>query len=117
MAATISATDRERLAKLLGMLGSDHDGERAAAALAAAKFVRKLGLTWPDVVGLKIVEQRLPELGTWRQTVADCLAHPGSLRPWKLGFLRDLPKFRRLSVKQRYCLREIADRVLQRSAA
>ena len=29
----MTPADRERLAKLLGMLGSHHDGERAAAGL------------------------------------------------------------------------------------
>ncbi len=32
------------------MLASDHAGERAAAALKAAAFIRKHGLTWWDVL-------------------------------------------------------------------
>jgi hypothetical protein len=40
----------ERLVKLLGMLGSDHDGERAAAAAKASELVRAHGLTWLDVI-------------------------------------------------------------------
>jgi hypothetical protein len=39
-----------RLAKLCGMLGSAHDGERAAAGLKADQLVRELGLTWRDVI-------------------------------------------------------------------
>jgi hypothetical protein len=105
---------RTRLAKLLGLLGSDHAGERDAAGLAAHKLVKQAGVTWHDVVTPAAVEKQLPELGAWRTTVAACLAQPGSLRPWETGFLRDLPKFQRLSVKQRYVLKEIADRVLAR---
>jgi hypothetical protein len=40
----------ERLVKLLGMLGSNHDGERAAAALKANALVREHGLVWSDVI-------------------------------------------------------------------
>ena len=106
-----------KLAKLLAMLGSDHAGERDAAALAAHRIVVSAGLTWKQVVTPAPIEKPLPDLGTWRATVARCLEHPGSLRPWEVSFLRDLPAFRRLSVKQRYCLKEIADRVLKREAA
>ena len=44
-------TDRARLAAILGMLGSAHAGERAAAALQAEAFRRKHGLTWGEVLG------------------------------------------------------------------
>ena len=85
----LPVASRTKLAKLLGMLGSDHAGERDAAA------------------------RRLVVLAcrTWRKTVAACLSQRGSLRAWEIGFLTDLPKFPRLSVKQRYVLKEIADRV------
>lgn len=107
----LSRTDRDRLGKLLGLLGSDFPGERDAAAQAAHRIVMRAGLTWQQVVEPPPVEKKLPELGTWRATVAACLAKPGSLRPWEISFLRDLPQFRRLSVKQRYVLKEIADRL------
>jgi hypothetical protein len=112
----LSTPDRTRLVKLLGMCGSEHAGERAAAGVAADRLLRDRGLTWADALNLPVVERKLPELGTWRQTVRECLAQPGSLRRWEVGFLRDLPGFQRLSVKQRYCLKEIADRVLGRAA-
>ena len=43
-------TERQRLAAILGMLGSEHEGERAAAALQAEAFRRKHGLTWEQLV-------------------------------------------------------------------
>lgn len=43
-------TDRHHLAAILGMLGSDHAGERAAAALQAEAFRRKHGLTWAQML-------------------------------------------------------------------
>jgi hypothetical protein len=42
--------DRERLAKLLGMLGSDHAGERGNAALAIERLRRERGLSWDEVL-------------------------------------------------------------------
>ncbi|GGF15050.1 hypothetical protein GCM10011321_03620 [Youhaiella tibetensis] len=57
---TISETAREgpmlkpvtltKLNRIAGMFGSDHAGERAAAALAAHRLVTGLGLTWWDVL-------------------------------------------------------------------
>jgi hypothetical protein len=41
---------RDRLQKLCGLFGSQHDGERAAAAALADKLVRAAGLTWGDVI-------------------------------------------------------------------
>lgn len=112
MTATLTAADQSKLAKLLGLLGSNHAGERDAAGLAAARFLRDRNLTWAQVLKPAAIEKRLPEIGTWRTTVALCLVRHGSLRPWEVSFLRDLPGFRRLSTKQRYVLKEIADRVL-----
>ncbi len=116
-AAILPAATRKKLAKLLGMLGSDHAGERDSAGLAAVRLMRQSGLSWQQILSPPPPEHPIPERGTWRETVRQCLARPGSLRPWEVGFLRDLPQFRRLSTKQRYCLKEIADRVLKREAA
>jgi hypothetical protein len=105
--------DVAKLAKILGMLGSDHDGERAAAALKADHFVRQAGLTWETILksGHAPKPHRPPEFGTWRQTCRECLARDRDLRQWERGFLNDLPKFQRISTKQRYCLNEIAIRL------
>jgi hypothetical protein len=48
---TISAIDRIRLESMLGMLGSDHVGERDNAAKLIEQFLRRRGLTWPEVLG------------------------------------------------------------------
>ena len=39
----------ERLAKVLALLGSPYDGERASAGLLADRIVRAAGITWADV--------------------------------------------------------------------
>ena len=40
----------DRLARLLAMAGSDHDGEVCNAARMADQLVRAQGLTWGDVI-------------------------------------------------------------------
>jgi hypothetical protein len=47
-----SRRDREILAKILGMLGSDHEGEKLNAAEGAEKYRRKIGMTWAELLGL-----------------------------------------------------------------
>ncbi|HEY2615981.1 MAG TPA: hypothetical protein VGI78_01455 [Acetobacteraceae bacterium] len=47
----ITTSERARLAAILGMLGSEHAGERAAAGLQAEAFRRKHGLTWEELLG------------------------------------------------------------------
>jgi len=46
----ISYQDRELLLKLLGMLGSKYEGERANAAKKADDFRKSLGLTWASLI-------------------------------------------------------------------
>jgi hypothetical protein len=56
----LADVDRTRLVKLLGLLGSAHDGERAAAARKAHEHIKALGLQWGDVI-IEAVEA-LPDL-------------------------------------------------------
>jgi hypothetical protein len=46
----MSELDLTRLGKLLGLLGSAFDAERAQAAQAADRLIRGAGMTWPDFV-------------------------------------------------------------------
>jgi hypothetical protein len=48
-------TDRKHLAAILGMLGSEHAGERAAAALQAEAFRKRQGLTWIEMMASETV--------------------------------------------------------------
>ena len=57
----IALLDRERLAKLLGMLGSEHDGEVVTAARRADALVRTAGLTWHDVVAANGAQPHTPD--------------------------------------------------------
>ena len=49
-AAELSPSNRDFLLKVCGMLGSDHGGERAAAALKASNFLRRNELSWSEVI-------------------------------------------------------------------
>ena len=42
--------DRTKLIRILGMLGSDHPGERSAAALAAHRLVQSKRTNWHDLL-------------------------------------------------------------------
>jgi len=92
----------ERLAKMAGMLGSNHAGERAAAAAAATRLLRAHGLTWREVLLLQAVPPARPDPGAddWRGAAAACLARPDLLTQWEARFLRDLLAFPRVSPKQ-----------------
>lgn len=49
-AARLAPAEHRRLVGILGRLGSDHDGERAAAGLLATRLLRDRGLSWDQVV-------------------------------------------------------------------
>jgi hypothetical protein len=44
------ALDRDKLAKMLGMLGSRHNGEVVAAGRSAHTLLKDAGTTWTDVL-------------------------------------------------------------------
>jgi hypothetical protein len=48
----MTAAECGRLARILGMLGSEHAGERAAAALQAEAFRKRHGLTWEAMLSV-----------------------------------------------------------------
>lgn len=54
--------DRDRLCKLLALLGSSHDGEALAAARHAAALLHQAGLTWDEVIS-RAESQPAPKRG------------------------------------------------------
>ena len=111
MSKVLASRERSKLAKLLGMLGSDHAGERDAAGLAAHRLLEQHGATWGQVLAVPVAHKE-PLQSTWRTVCAELVERSADLRPWEARFVADLPEFRRLSTKQRYVLDEIAERVL-----
>jgi hypothetical protein len=92
--------DRERLARLLGMLGSEFDGEVANAGRLADKLVRQHKLTWFDVVAAPALSAP-PGTGpqpfaadirqNWRPATQWCLQRGGALlRPKDRDFLKTI---------------------------
>ena len=107
--------ERTKLAKMLGMLGSDHAGEREAAAHAATSFLKARGLCWLDVLWPPSSrDEGLGDLaGHWREAAATCALHgTGILTPWELAFTRNLVSFSRCTDKQLGVLRRLIDKVM-----
>lgn len=46
----LTPDDRRRLVSILGMLGSEHTGERDAAAIAAVALMKRCAATWDEVI-------------------------------------------------------------------
>lgn len=97
MSANVAALDRDRLARIFGMLGSDHAGEVAAAGGAAVASV-PLG--------------RAPQV-SWEIIVDAALANHERLNPWEQGFiaLLDRRRARDLSPRQGDKLAQIAEKL------
>ena len=101
----LSPADLTKLAGILGMLGSDHAGERDNAARLANRLVRGKGLEWSDILAPQVPQQpsRLsttapsqhPSWG-WRAELQSCLCRLDLLSPWERDFCRTL-RDRRLS--------------------
>ena len=102
-----AVVDVDRLARICGMFGSDHLGERAAAAAKAHDLVRGAGLTWPDVLASHASQSEThrgdgPQRA-WRRelTPAIILATYGAgLTGWERCFLATLVKRPHWSAKQ-----------------
>lgn len=73
--------DLDRFRKVLGLLGSDHDGERSAAALRATAMLKEAGMGWADVSanqaaqkatgggGLNVLMRTLDQLNAYKQAL------------------------------------------------
>jgi hypothetical protein len=88
----MTALDRPaiaRLVKLLGMLGSAHDGERAAAGLKAHELVKRSGLQWDDLIALP------PPVGPrWRAMAIACCWHLDVLNAKERAFVQSIAGWR-----------------------
>lgn len=86
---TLAPDVAERLAKLLGMLGSDQPGERAAAALKADELLKREGLSWFDVIAVESESET-----DWRTMVRVCMAQAAALSGKELQFVRTMARWR-----------------------
>ena len=81
----LSNADRNRLTRLLGMLGSQFDAEVANAGRLADRLVRENGLTWFDVLATTALPGTRPQPDVdddwarveWRRAALWCLERGG----------------------------------------
>jgi hypothetical protein len=112
--------DLRRLARVLGMTGSAHDGEALNAARLADKLVRGQGMTWDVVLGLvsPSTTSLQPDLlacwpARWRGAVQLCLRHSAALGDRERSFVQSLAAYQhKPSPKQLDWLRPITERVI-----
>jgi hypothetical protein len=108
-----------KLAKILGMLGSDYDGEIAAAGRRANAMVKRAGLTWDEVISSSAPIPQRPHRpprrwrkpGTPSDTAALCMQWSEVLTDWEADFCRSIVGRRRISAKQTVVLDRLARKV------
>lgn len=88
-----------RLAKVAGLLGSNFDGERAAAAAAATRILHDHGLSWSDLVhgGAAATPPPTPaQAAMVPQELARRIlsGQRHLLSPWEVGFTENLARWR-----------------------
>lgn len=113
MSVPLSRAERDRLIRILGLLGSDHGGERDAAGLAASRMLRARGITWSDVIA--------EPAGTPRQAVTPCRqreaelllvrAHWRLLTAWERTFIDSVEARWQWTPRQKITFAEILSKV------
>ena len=116
MTAPLTPAELRKLVGILGRLGSDHDGERAAAGLLASRMLRAAGVGWDDLI---LSDSRQVPGGTQGKhapppppanNLTTCLRWLAELNAWETAFVMDLRQKRRpLSPAQAAKLAQIAD--------
>jgi len=98
---TIQSSDIQKLAKLLGMIGSNHDGEALAAARKAYEMVERIGTTWPDLLQVPVTVDTVAEQPAHRSE-AQRLLHEGKgvITDFERNFLVGIMTFQTLYPKQ-----------------
>jgi hypothetical protein len=91
--------DRQRLARVCGLFGSDHDGEALAAARQAEKIRKKLGLTWDELLvptpRPRAADPPPEDLTDWRSACHFCLERYHSLTSWELDFVATIARYQK----------------------
>ena len=111
--SNLSSGDRSMLAKVLGMLGSSHDGEVVNAARKAHEMLKAKGVTWPAVLGLDDMQQDQPAPEPYHLTLARELLGKGKgiITRWEYNFLIGIMGHKVLKQKQIETLDGIAAKI------
>lgn len=114
----LTAAERTKLVRMLGMLGSEFEGERAAAALKADKLVRSRGLTWEALLDAPPPRPRSswsytqpPPLPRDDTDLAVCGRGFHLLTEWEIDFVTNCSRRAAVSEKQAEVLARVADRL------
>lgn len=128
-------TTRKRLVQFCGMLGSDHDGERANAARMADRLIREAGLTWENVIAVppamrqeapkrpapppewSASEFRTPGMQRMAEVETILRQHRPLLTQWEVDFLGSIASRGHLTLKQLEVLERIRAKIKARGAA
>lgn len=95
-----AALSRQKLAKVLALMSSDHPGERAAAAASADRLVKQHGIDWPEVLGISppvrsaLASEKVDPPADWKQALEFCDQHRSKLSGPDLKLVRNLVKWR-----------------------
>jgi len=102
--------DKIKLAKLLGVLGSQHDGEILSAVRMVVKMLKEADTTWYQVLGVEKLDDEEPEGPPVRtrqhrddvicQKVKELLEFGYGFTEWEKNFLHSLKLLTRYSPKQ-----------------
>lgn len=100
MAKAVGRADLVKLVRVLGLLGSDHDGERASAALAAHRLVRRMETDWWTLLGGQGPKHlgAFPErarIDPWSDFLRAARARERQLLAENEGLKRELERLRR----------------------
>ncbi|MFL5281848.1 MAG: hypothetical protein ACJ8AW_12860 [Rhodopila sp.] len=91
--------DLHRLARVCGLLGSEHDGEVLAAARQAEKIRKKLGVTWEELLvpspRPRAADPPPEDLTDWRWACHFCLERYPSLTSWELNFVATVARYQK----------------------
>lgn len=111
--------DLQKLVRVCGMLGSDHDGEVVAAARQAERIRKALGLSWDDLLispARPTSHGRPPphDIPDWRRACQLCMTRFDILSNWEMTFLQSLARYRgQPSAKQLAVLERLIARCRQ----
>ena len=107
--------DLQRLARVCGLLGSDHDGEALAATRQAEKIRKKAGLTWDELLvpstRPRSADPPPEDLTDWRWACHFCLERSRWLTRWELDFVAIVARYQKPpSAKQLIILHRLVAR-------
>src|SRR4051812_42248162 len=106
-----------KLAKICGLLGSDQDGERSAAAWHATRLLRTHGMTWADVFKPAPATQTQHSRAPHASQAEWALRFQDRLSEWERTFLAGICRRQSLSARQAAALGGILQKLRQGGAA